>query len=212
MAACRGRGSFAGGGARKVVPWGVEIFVATDRVDLRLGIERLGGLVRERMGPGRARSSCSWGVAANRSRCSGGTARGWCSGRSGSIAAFSNCRRRARGAAHDRRVPPPAGRLRSHGHEPPAAHAAPSPPHEAHRARPGRGSRCRRHHSPRAHVRGPATRLLRTRRSAARPTKKPMVPRCRARMPLGSPRYTGLTGTSRTRNPARAQAASRSFG
>ena len=54
MAACRGRGSFAGGGARKVVPWGVEIFVATDPVDLRLGIERLGGLVPERMGPGRA--------------------------------------------------------------------------------------------------------------------------------------------------------------
>ena len=34
----------------KVVPWGVEIFVASEPVDLRFGIERLGGLVRERMG------------------------------------------------------------------------------------------------------------------------------------------------------------------
>ncbi len=34
----------------RVVPWGVEIFVATEPVDLRMGIERLGGLVRERMG------------------------------------------------------------------------------------------------------------------------------------------------------------------
>lgn len=34
----------------RMVPWGVEIFVATEPVDLRFGIERLGGLVRERMG------------------------------------------------------------------------------------------------------------------------------------------------------------------
>lgn len=34
----------------RMVPWGVEIFVASEPVDLRFGIERLGGLVRERMG------------------------------------------------------------------------------------------------------------------------------------------------------------------
>lgn len=33
-----------------VLPYGFEIFVATEPVDLRLGIDRLGGLVRERMG------------------------------------------------------------------------------------------------------------------------------------------------------------------
>lgn len=32
-----------------MIPLGVEIFVATQPVDMRLGIERLGGLVRERM-------------------------------------------------------------------------------------------------------------------------------------------------------------------
>jgi transposase len=32
-----------------VIPIGVEIFVATQPVDMRLGLERLGGLVRERM-------------------------------------------------------------------------------------------------------------------------------------------------------------------
>lgn len=32
-----------------IVPHGVEIFVATEPVDMRLGFERLGGLVRERM-------------------------------------------------------------------------------------------------------------------------------------------------------------------
>jgi transposase len=33
-----------------VIPSGVEIYVATEPVDLRAGFERLGGLVRERMG------------------------------------------------------------------------------------------------------------------------------------------------------------------
>jgi len=32
-----------------VIPQGVEIYVATEPVDMRLGFERLGGLVRERM-------------------------------------------------------------------------------------------------------------------------------------------------------------------
>ena len=32
-----------------MIPQGVEIFVATEPVDMRLGFERLGGLVRERM-------------------------------------------------------------------------------------------------------------------------------------------------------------------
>jgi transposase len=32
-----------------VIPLGVEIFVALEPVDMRLGIERLGGLVRERI-------------------------------------------------------------------------------------------------------------------------------------------------------------------
>jgi transposase len=32
-----------------VIPNGVEIFVAVEPVDMRLGFERLGGLVRERM-------------------------------------------------------------------------------------------------------------------------------------------------------------------
>jgi transposase len=32
-----------------VIPLGVEIFVALEPVDMRLGMERLGGLVRERM-------------------------------------------------------------------------------------------------------------------------------------------------------------------
>jgi transposase len=32
-----------------MIPHGVEIFVALDPVDMRLGFERLGGLVRERM-------------------------------------------------------------------------------------------------------------------------------------------------------------------
>jgi hypothetical protein len=32
-----------------VIPHGVEIFVALEPVDMRLGMERLGGLVRERM-------------------------------------------------------------------------------------------------------------------------------------------------------------------
>ena len=32
-----------------MIPIGIEIFVATQPVDMRLGIERLGGLVRERM-------------------------------------------------------------------------------------------------------------------------------------------------------------------
>lgn len=32
-----------------MIPHGVEIFVATEPVDMRLGFERLGGLVRERM-------------------------------------------------------------------------------------------------------------------------------------------------------------------
>jgi transposase len=32
-----------------VIPQGVEIFVATEPVDMRLGFERLGALVRERM-------------------------------------------------------------------------------------------------------------------------------------------------------------------
>lgn len=32
-----------------IVPQGVEIFVATEPVDMRLGFERLGGVVRERM-------------------------------------------------------------------------------------------------------------------------------------------------------------------
>jgi transposase len=32
-----------------VIPQGVEIFVAVEPVDMRLGFERLGGLVRERM-------------------------------------------------------------------------------------------------------------------------------------------------------------------
>jgi transposase len=32
-----------------VIPQGLEIFIATAPVDLRLGFERLGGLVRERM-------------------------------------------------------------------------------------------------------------------------------------------------------------------
>ena len=32
-----------------IVPQGVEIFVATEPVDMRLGFERLGGIVRERM-------------------------------------------------------------------------------------------------------------------------------------------------------------------
>lgn len=33
-----------------MIPQGVEVFVATEPVDMRLGFERLGGLVRERMG------------------------------------------------------------------------------------------------------------------------------------------------------------------
>ena len=32
-----------------MIPQGVEIFVAVEPVDMRLGFERLGGLVRERM-------------------------------------------------------------------------------------------------------------------------------------------------------------------
>jgi len=32
-----------------IVPHGVEIFVATEPVDMRFGFERLGGVVRERM-------------------------------------------------------------------------------------------------------------------------------------------------------------------
>jgi hypothetical protein len=32
-----------------VIPQGVEIYVATEPVDMRFGFERLGGLVRERM-------------------------------------------------------------------------------------------------------------------------------------------------------------------
>lgn len=32
-----------------IVPLGVEIFVATEPVDMRFGFERLGGVVRERM-------------------------------------------------------------------------------------------------------------------------------------------------------------------
>jgi len=32
-----------------VIPAGVEIYVATEPVDMRFGFERLGGLVRERM-------------------------------------------------------------------------------------------------------------------------------------------------------------------
>lgn len=32
-----------------IVPHGVEVFVATEPVDMRLGFERLGGVVRERM-------------------------------------------------------------------------------------------------------------------------------------------------------------------
>jgi transposase len=32
-----------------MIPHGVEIFVATEPVDMRFGFERLGGLVRERM-------------------------------------------------------------------------------------------------------------------------------------------------------------------
>jgi len=32
-----------------VIPQGIEIFVATSPVDMRLGFERLGGIVRERM-------------------------------------------------------------------------------------------------------------------------------------------------------------------
>ncbi len=32
-----------------MIPQGVEIFVATEPVDMRFGFERLGGLVRERM-------------------------------------------------------------------------------------------------------------------------------------------------------------------
>jgi transposase len=33
-----------------VIPLGVEVFVATEPVDMRYGVERLGGIVRERMG------------------------------------------------------------------------------------------------------------------------------------------------------------------
>ena len=33
-----------------MIPQGVEVFVAIEPVDMRLGFERLGGLVRERMG------------------------------------------------------------------------------------------------------------------------------------------------------------------
>ena len=33
-----------------MIPQGIEIFVATEPVDMRFGFERLGGLVRERMG------------------------------------------------------------------------------------------------------------------------------------------------------------------
>jgi transposase len=33
-----------------VIPQGVEIFVAVEPVDMRFGFERLGGIVRERMG------------------------------------------------------------------------------------------------------------------------------------------------------------------
>lgn len=32
-----------------MIPQGVEVYVATEPVDMRLGFERLGGLVRERM-------------------------------------------------------------------------------------------------------------------------------------------------------------------
>ena len=32
-----------------MIPQGVEVFVAVEPVDMRLGFERLGGLVRERM-------------------------------------------------------------------------------------------------------------------------------------------------------------------
>lgn len=32
-----------------IVPHGVEVFVATEPVDMRFGFERLGGIVRERM-------------------------------------------------------------------------------------------------------------------------------------------------------------------
>ena len=32
-----------------IIPQGVEVFVATEPVDMRLGFERLGGVVRERM-------------------------------------------------------------------------------------------------------------------------------------------------------------------
>ena len=32
-----------------IIPQGVEVFVATEPVDMRLGVERLGGIVRERM-------------------------------------------------------------------------------------------------------------------------------------------------------------------
>jgi transposase len=33
-----------------MIPQGVEVFVAVEPVDMRLGFERLGGLVRDRMG------------------------------------------------------------------------------------------------------------------------------------------------------------------
>ena len=33
-----------------MIPQGVEVFIATDPVDMRYGFERLSGLVRERMG------------------------------------------------------------------------------------------------------------------------------------------------------------------
>src|SRR6185436_17017551 len=47
FAVARRRGS--AGERCMIVPHGVEIFVATEPVDMRLGFERLGGVVRERM-------------------------------------------------------------------------------------------------------------------------------------------------------------------
>lgn len=61
-------------------PQGVEVFVATDAVDMRFGFERLGGLVRERVQrEPRSRAVFVFFVV-SRSRFSRGTGRAWCSG------------------------------------------------------------------------------------------------------------------------------------
>lgn len=77
-----------------IVPVGVEIFVAAEPVDMRLGFERLGALVRERMR--REPRSRALFVFVGRKRQTvrvlSWTARAWCSSTSDSTADSSRCR------------------------------------------------------------------------------------------------------------------------